>query len=84
MTELTGGLGFTPPRSKRALSRRRTIIEIIATLSLTVSLVIAATAVSIGNRALTRDDAIARPPAPGPVGALIDETDGWFALRAAE
>lgn len=84
MTDPTGGLGFTPPRSKRALSRRRMIIEIIATLSLTVSLVIAAAAVSIGNRVLTRDDAIGRPSASGPVGALIDKTDGWFALRAAD
>jgi len=81
MTKVAGGLGFTLPRSKRTSSRRRTIIEVIATLSLTVSLVIAATAVSVGKRALMRDDAIGRPSAPGP--ALIDETDGWSALRAA-
>jgi hypothetical protein len=58
MTELTGQPGFAPPEKQRTGSRRRqaTMIELIATVTLTVSLVVAATAVSMGNKLLTRGD----------------------------
>ena len=58
MTELSGSHGFTP-RAETSLSKRRTLaIELIATVALTVSLVVAATAVSLGNRSLARGDAL--------------------------
>jgi hypothetical protein len=48
MTELTGKIGFTSPITEQASSkRRRDGVELIATVALAVSLVIAATAVSI-------------------------------------
>ena len=48
MTELTGKVGFASPNSeKKVCKRRAAAIELLATLSLAVSLVIAATAVSI-------------------------------------
>jgi hypothetical protein len=49
MTELTGKAGFASPIVQRRLTRRRILgVELIATLALTVSLIVAATAVSIG------------------------------------
>jgi hypothetical protein len=49
MTALTGMVGFASPVSEKTLSRRRRLgIELIATLALAVSLIVAATAVSIG------------------------------------
>ena len=49
MAELTGMVGFAPPISQKNASRQRTLkVELIATAALAVSLVIAATAVSIG------------------------------------
>src|SRR5580658_2582514 len=49
MTELTGKVGFASPISENALSKKRTLgVELIATLALAVSLIIAATAVSFG------------------------------------
>jgi hypothetical protein len=49
MTELTGMVGFASPVSEKTSSRRRRLgIELIATLALAVSLIVAATAVSIG------------------------------------
>jgi hypothetical protein len=49
MTALTGMVGFASPVSDKTLSRRRRLgIELIATLALAVSLIVAATAVSIG------------------------------------
>lgn len=55
MTELSGNPGFAPPRNERARSKRRAL-ELMATLTLTVCLVVAATAVSMGNRLLTRSE----------------------------
>jgi len=55
MTELSGNPGFAPPWTETARSKRRAL-ELIATLTLTVCLVIAATAVSMGNRLLTRSE----------------------------
>jgi hypothetical protein len=48
MTELTGQVGFASPVTEKKFSRRRAGIELVATVALAVSLVIAATAVSIG------------------------------------
>jgi hypothetical protein len=58
MAEFTGQPGFAPPKKQQTGSRRRqaTTIELIATATLTVSLVVAATAVSMGNKLLTRGD----------------------------
>ena len=85
MTELSGNLGFSPPRTERMLWRdRAAAIELIATFSLTVSLVIAITAVSLGNRSLSRGDTFERPSMPAPVNMLVDQATGWFALKAEQ
>jgi hypothetical protein len=68
MAELAGNPGFTAPKLEETLSRRHAVaIELIATLALTVSLVVAATAVSMGNRALTRGDLVERPAVQMPI-----------------
>ncbi len=49
MTELAGTIGFASPVTARKFSRRRTLrVELLATAALAISLIIAATAVSIG------------------------------------
>ena len=49
MTELTGKVGFASPISEKVSSRKNTLgVELIATLTLAICLIIAATAVSIG------------------------------------
>ena len=59
MSELTGHPGFAPPRAEQTLSKRHlAALELIATVALTVSLVVAATAVSIGDRLLARGDIV--------------------------
>lgn len=64
MSELTGDPGFAPPRAERMLSRRyAATLELIATAALTVSLIVAATAVSIGDRSLAKGDGVGRPAA---------------------
>ena len=61
MTELTGKVGFASPVSDRRLSRRRILgIELIAAVALTVCLIIAVTAVSIGMARAQAFDNIAR------------------------
>jgi hypothetical protein len=62
MAKLTGQPGFAPPRTQRTGTRRRQaiMIELVATATLTVSLVVAATAVSMGNKLLTRGDALVK------------------------
>jgi hypothetical protein len=85
MAELTGSPGFAPPKSGTTLAKRRTAaIDLIATLGLTISLVVAATAVSLGNRSFARDEFIDRGVVQAPVGALLDQTDAWFSLRAQQ
>jgi hypothetical protein len=78
-----GGIGFAPPRRDNTLARRcNAVIELVATLSLTVSLVIAATAVSLGNRALSQnDDTAGRISAQASIGVLLDQADSWLAPR---
>jgi Na+/glutamate symporter len=49
MTELTGMAGFTSSITEKTFAkRRRAGVELFATLALAVSLLVAATAVSIG------------------------------------
>jgi hypothetical protein len=49
MTELTGMVGFVSPAKDKTFAKRRRLgVELFATVALAVSLVIAATAVSIG------------------------------------
>ncbi len=49
MTGLTGKIGFASPISEKTFAkRRRAGVELFATVALAISLVIAATAVSIG------------------------------------
>jgi hypothetical protein len=48
MTELNGKVGFASPAANKFIRRRHAGVELIATGALAVSLVIAATAVSIG------------------------------------
>ena len=68
MAELAGNPGFAPQQLEETQSRRRAVaLELIATLTLTVSLVVAATAVSLGNRALTRGDLAQRPATQMPI-----------------
>ncbi len=63
MTELTGQPGFAPPRAENARTKRRAVaLELIATLALTVSLVVAATAVTMGNRSLARGEVFPQRP----------------------
>ena len=83
MAELTGMPGFAPPRRENTASRRRAAaIELIAMVGLTISLVVAATAVSVGNRTLTRGNLIERGGVPSPTGILMDETDEWLLINA--
>lgn len=56
MAQLTSKPGFAPPRAEKILLKRSALgLELLATVALTVSLVVAATAVSIGNRSLVHD-----------------------------
>ena len=55
MALLTGSPGFAPPKSGQTRTRRcAAALNMIATGTLTVSLIIAATAVSIGERSFGR------------------------------
>ena len=48
MTELTGKVGFASPIAHKSFASRRHGIELFAAVALAISLVVAATAVSIG------------------------------------
>ena len=68
MAELAGHSGFAPPKPEQTLTRRHAAaMELIATLALTVSLVVAATAVTIGNKSLARTNLAAQPAAQAAV-----------------
>jgi hypothetical protein len=75
MAELTGNPGFAPRTEKTVSRRRAAAIEVIATVGLTVSLVVAATAVSLGNRSLTRGEFIDRRSMQTPIGQSLDRAD---------
>ena len=68
MAELTGQPGFAPPKKQQTGSRRRqaTMIELLATATLTVSLVVAATAVSMGNKPFTRGNFLEKTTVQSP------------------
>ena len=71
MTELNGKVGFASPAAEnRFIKRRHAGVELIATLALAISLVIAATAVSIGA---TRAQVL---------GVVGNSTDASLALAA--
>ena len=73
MTELTGSPGFVAPRAgKTSLTRRALALELIATAALTVSLVVAATAVSLGNRSLARVEFVERPSLAAPIATPVE------------
>jgi hypothetical protein len=79
MAELIGKPGFAPLGAEKTLSKRRAdALELIATVVLTISLVVAATAVSLGNRSLARGDLVERPSVQMPAGAPLDRADGWW------
>jgi hypothetical protein len=83
MAELTGSPGFAPPKSEKTQARRRAAaIELVASVGLTISLVVAATAVSLGNRALTRAALLDRGAVQAPVGMLLDHAGTWFSPAA--
>ena len=83
MAELTGVPGFAPPRKENTASRRRAAtIELMATVGLTISLVVAATAVSLGNRSLTHGELIERGGMQSPTGTLLDQADDWLSVSA--
>ena len=82
MAELTGNPGFAPPRKENTVSRHAAAIELIATVGLTISLVVAATAVSLGNRSLTRGELIERGGVQMPAGTLLDHADDWLPVSA--
>lgn len=72
MTELSGSPGFAAPLAGKKLSRRRAVpLELVATVTLTISLVVAATAVSLGNRSL-----VERPLAAAPTAPPLDHAQG--------
>jgi len=49
MAELTGMVGFGTPKTEKTFAKRRRLgVELFATLALALSLIVAATAVSIG------------------------------------
>jgi hypothetical protein len=66
MTEPTGNLGFAPPADKALWRRRTAALELVATVTLTISLVVAATAVSMGKRSLARGEMVERALAAMP------------------
>ncbi len=77
LTELTGKVGFAAPMAERIISRRRHGVELFATLALAVSLVIAATAVSIGMARAQLPPPYPPPQAgEGRVGALFSLVAG--------
>jgi hypothetical protein len=49
---------------------------------LTISLVVAATAVSLGNRPLTHGELIERGGVQSPTGTLLDQVDDWLSVSA--
>jgi hypothetical protein len=68
MPELPGPPGFAPPRPAKKLARRQTAaLELIATIALTVSLIVAATAVSMGNKSFARGSLFERQTVHMPV-----------------
>jgi ABC-type molybdenum transport system ATPase subunit/photorepair protein PhrA len=83
MAELTGSPGFAAPRKQDTTSgRRAATIEMIATVGLTMALVVAVTAVSLGNRSLARGALVPRGAVQNPARMLLDQTDDWLSVGA--
>jgi hypothetical protein len=49
-------------------------------VGLTISLVVAATAVSLGNRSLTHGELIERGGVQSPTGTLLEQADDWLSV----
>jgi hypothetical protein len=76
MAELTGMVGFASPVSEKKLSRRRRIgVELFATVALAISLIVAATAVSIG---MARAQALAQSTRAVVHRAAAPHCSVWF------
>ncbi len=75
MTDLMGNVGFASPMTERRFLRRRNVaVELLATLALAVSLIVAATAVSIGMaraQALHAMSFSVSTPAALPIGRYV-------------
>jgi hypothetical protein len=90
MAELTGSPGFVPRGEKNQAGKRAAAIQLIATVGLTISLIVAATAVSLGNHLLTRSESTDHGAMQPPVGALLDQaeafgqSDTWLSLKAQQ
>jgi hypothetical protein len=90
MAELTGRPGFAPRSEKTQARKRAAAIQLIATIGLAISLVIAATAVSLGNRLLTRGQFTDHGSMQTPVGVWLDQADAfdqsdtWLPLKAQQ
>ncbi len=70
MAELTGNPGFAPPKADKTLSKcRLAALELVATVALTLALVVAATAVSMADKSLAHGVFISRPSMQIPIAA---------------
>jgi hypothetical protein len=90
MTELTGKVGFASPTVGRKVTRCRILgVELFATLALAISLLVAATAVSIGvarAQALTNTGRSDHAPFAVAVvfGAVMAGMGGLTAMAAGD
>jgi hypothetical protein len=88
MTELTGKAGFASPTVGRKVTRCRILgVELFATLALAVSLLVAATAVSIGvarAQALANIDRRDHAPFAVFVGAVMAGMGGLTVMVAGD
>jgi hypothetical protein len=91
MTMLTGMVGFASPVTEKKFSKRRHAgIELLATVALAVSLVIAATAVSIGMARAQAIGAVVRDNNGAPLaiaivlGLFLASMGGLTAIAAHE
>ena len=91
MTELTGKVGFASPVTEKNFAKRRHAgIELLATMALAVSLVISATAVSIGMARAQAIGAVVRDNNGAPLaiaivlGLLLAGMGGLTAIAARE
>ena len=90
MAELTGSPGFGPRSGRTQARKRAAAIQLIATVGLAISLVVAATAVSLGNRLLTQGEFPGRGSIQAPLGVWLDQADVfgpadvWPSLKAQQ
>jgi hypothetical protein len=68
MAEPSGNRGFALPRAEQTLSRRAVALELLATVTLTVSLIAAVTVMSIDDKPLARSDRLGQLTSAPPPG----------------